>query len=91
MLKVRWVFTGMWMLVSRSFNSRFDSMIKGFWKCPKYREDLQFDEIEWELNSDHLICGRHILSGRYVSLLLLYVADIFEWELGNITICGDIL
>ena len=60
--------------MSRRFNSRFDSMIKGFWKCPKYRGDLHLQEIEWDLNS----------------FLILYVDDIFEWELCEFSglICG---
>ena len=78
------------MLVSRSRNSRFDGMIKGFWTWPKYRENMHLHETEWELNSLlNLICGGHILSGSYMGFsLVLYVIDIFEWERDNILVCG---
>ena len=51
---------------------------------------MHLHETEWELNSFlNLICGRPILSGSYVSfILVLYVTDIFEWERDNILICG---
>ena len=51
---------------------------------------MHLHETEWELNSfPKIICGRHILSGSYVSFsLVLYVTDIFEWERDNILICG---
>ena len=54
----------------------------------KILRNMHLHETEWDLNSFlNLICGRHILSGSYGSVILvLYVADIFEWERDNILI-----
>jgi hypothetical protein len=56
-------------------------VIKGFWNCPKYRENLWIilDWVGAELNSLSLLYVRDIfLSGNYESFLNLYVIDIFS-------------
>ena len=46
---------------SRSWNLRFDEVIKAFWICPKCGRDLHLQESEWELSCIRsTICGRHI-------------------------------
>jgi hypothetical protein len=55
-------------------------VIKGFWNCPKYQENLRIilDWVGAELNSLSLLYVRDIfLSGNYESFLHLYVTDIF--------------
>ena len=42
---------------SRSWNIRFDEMIKAFWFMQTYGESLRLQESEWELCSiSHIIC-----------------------------------